>query len=167
MSVAVANQVSGHNGQLTGVSGARNETFGYDANGNRNPTGYTVGTGNQITTDPAGNTLNYLGGNLSTKTDSSGNVWTYTFDFHNRLTQVVEKNSGGTTIFTENMTYDVFGNLIGDKVNGTQQRWTVFDGPAKVWTCHYDLDGNLTRVVPPVGVSCHPQISQISQIQSG
>src|SRR6516164_5865852 len=117
-----------HAGQLTGVSGAHNETFGYDGNGNRNTTGYTVGTGNQITTDPAGNTLNYLGGNLSTKTDSSGNVWTYTFDFHNRLTQVVEKNSGGTTIFTENMTYDVFGNLIGDKVNGTQQRWTVFDG---------------------------------------
>src|SRR6516165_5790833 len=116
MSVAVANQVSGHAGQLTGVSGAHNETFGYDGNGNRNTTGYTVGTGNQITTDPAGNTLNYLGGNLSTKTDSSGNVWTYTFDFHNRLTQVVEKNSGGTTIFTENMTYDVFGNLIGDKV---------------------------------------------------
>src|SRR6516164_9080599 len=117
-----------HAGQLTGVSGAHTESFGYDSNGNRNSSGYTVGTGNQITTDPAGNTLNYLGGNLSTKTDSSGNVWTYTFDFHNRLTQVVERNSGGTTIFTENMTYDVFGNLIGDKVNGTQQRWTVFDG---------------------------------------
>jgi RHS repeat-associated protein len=41
---------------------------------------------------------------------------------------VVEKNSGGTTIFTENLTYDVFNNLIGVKVNGTQQRWTVFDG---------------------------------------
>src|SRR6516164_7333977 len=88
-----------HAGQLTGVSGAHTESFGYDSNGNRNSSGYTVGTGNQITTDPAGNTLNYLGGNLSTKTDSSGNVWTYTFDFHNRLTQVVERNSGGTTIF--------------------------------------------------------------------
>jgi len=63
-----------------------------------------------------------------TKTDSSGNVWTYTFDFHNQLTQVVEKNSGGTTILTENMTYDVFGNLIGLAVNGTPERWTVFDG---------------------------------------
>jgi RHS repeat-associated protein len=117
-----------HAGQLTGVSGAHTESFGYDSNGNRNTTGYTVGTGNQITTDPAGNTLNYLGGNLSTKTDSSGNVWTYTFDFHNRLTQVVEKNSGGTTIFTENLTYDVLGDLISTKVNGTVQRWTVFDG---------------------------------------
>src|SRR6516165_2745523 len=34
-----------HNGQLTGVSGARNETYTYDANGNRNMSGYIYGTG--------------------------------------------------------------------------------------------------------------------------
>jgi RHS repeat-associated protein len=112
----------------------------YPANGNHNTAGYTVGTGNQISTDPAGNTFNYLGGNLGTKTDSSGNVWTYTFDFHNRLTQVVEKNSGGTTLLTESMTYDVFGNLISTKLNGTVQRWTIWDGSSP----YIDFNGSGT-----------------------
>jgi len=31
--------------QLTSASGARSESYAYDANGNRNATGYTVGTG--------------------------------------------------------------------------------------------------------------------------
>jgi YD repeat-containing protein len=70
-----------NSGQLTTVSGAHSESFGYDSNGNRNTTGYTVGNGNQITNDAAGNTLTYSGGNLATKTDSSLNVWTYTFVF--------------------------------------------------------------------------------------
>jgi RHS repeat-associated protein len=118
-----------HAGQLTSVSGAHNESFGYDKNGNRNTAGYFIGPTNEMTSDAAGNTLTYdKDGNLATKTDSSNNVWTYTFDVLNRLTQVVEKNSGGTTLLTENLTYDVFNNLISTSVNGTVQRWTVFDG---------------------------------------
>jgi len=118
-----------HDGQLTGVSGAHSESYSFDSNGNRNMASYIYTTGNEITADAAGNSFTEDDdGNVVTKTDSSGNVWTYTFDFHNRLTEVVEKNSGGTTILTESMTYDVFGNLIGLAVNGTPQRWTVFDG---------------------------------------
>jgi RHS repeat-associated protein len=131
-------------GQLTGVSGAHNESFGFDNNGNRNTTGYTITTGNRMTADAAGNTLTYdHAGNLATKTDSSGNVWTYTFDFHNRLTQVVEKNSGGTTILTENLTYDVNDNLISTSVNGTVQRWTVFDGKNPL--LDFNASGTLTQ----------------------
>jgi RHS repeat-associated protein len=41
---------------------------------------------------------------------------------------------------TEDLTYDVFNNLIGVKVNGTQQRWTVFDGQNP----YMDFDGSGT-----------------------
>src|SRR5437016_4961249 len=66
-----------HLGQLTGVSGARTETFGFDSNGNRNTTGYTTTTGNRMTADSAGSTFSYdQSGNLATKKDSAGNTWT-------------------------------------------------------------------------------------------
>ena len=34
--------------QLTGATGARSESYAYDANGNRNATGYTVGAGGTL-----------------------------------------------------------------------------------------------------------------------
>ena len=81
-----------------------------------------------MTTDANSASLTYdHNGNLATKTDGSGNVWTYSWDYRNRLTSVVEK-TGSTTILYEQMTYDVFNNLIGVTVGGTLQRSTVFDG---------------------------------------
>ncbi len=44
------------------------------------------------------------------------------------MTEAVEKTSGGVVENDEKFTYDVEGRLIGVNVNGTQQRWTVFDG---------------------------------------
>jgi len=123
-----------HDGQLAGVSGAHSETYSYDSNGNRNMASYIYTTGNENTADAAGNSFTEDDdGNVVTKTDSSGNVWTYTFDFHNRMTQVVEKNSGGTTIRTENMTYDVFGNLIGLAVNGRRSAGRCLMERTRTW----------------------------------
>jgi YD repeat-containing protein len=38
--------------QLTSVTGARSESYDYDANGNRDSAGYTVGTGGTLTASP-------------------------------------------------------------------------------------------------------------------
>ena len=113
-------------GQLTSVTGAETFTYSTDNNGNRTGGSTTITTGNEMANDAAGDTFTYdHNGNLATKVDTSGDTWTYTWDYRNRLTKVVE--SGNATL-TENLTYDVFGNLIGVSVGGTQQRWTVFDG---------------------------------------
>jgi len=42
----------------------------------------------------------------------------------------VEQTTSGTIITTTTivLAYDVFNNLIGESVNGAQQRWTVYDG---------------------------------------
>ncbi|WP_406698435.1 hypothetical protein V5E97_06150 [Singulisphaera sp. Ch08] len=58
-----------------------NESFDYDANGNRNTSGYATGTGNQQTSD---GTYTYAyddEGNLASKTEiSSGDQTLYTWD---------------------------------------------------------------------------------------
>jgi YD repeat-containing protein len=38
--------------QLTSVTGARSESYDYDANGNRDSAGYTVGTGGTLSASP-------------------------------------------------------------------------------------------------------------------
>jgi RHS repeat-associated protein len=114
--------------ELTGVTGAQAANYSYDLNGNRSMTGYQTGSDNTLTSD---GTFSYTydhAGNMLTKTDSSGNVWTFTWDNRGRLAQVVETNSSQQVVMTEVLTYDVNNNLISVSVNGTVQRWTVYDG---------------------------------------
>ena len=125
-------------GQLTGVTNpltSVNNSYSFDANGNPNGSGQNTTTGNELTSDGSVSYTYDHNGNLSTKsyTDSGTSyVWTYHWDFRNRLTQAVETESnattGATTALSEQMTYDVLGNLIGESVNGTPQFWTVYDG---------------------------------------
>jgi RHS repeat-associated protein len=119
-----------NDGQLLTVRGSETYTYGFDTNGNRDTSGYTVTIGNQLTTDAAGDvSMTYdADGNLTGKTDAGGNVWTYAWDYRNRLQNILEKTSGGTTLLYETITYDVFNNAIGVTVGGTLQRSTVFDG---------------------------------------
>ena len=56
--------------QLTGSSGASDDSYGYDANGNQNSTGFTTGAGNEMTNSP-GVTYTY---------DNDGNMITATTD---------------------------------------------------------------------------------------
>jgi RHS repeat-associated protein len=115
-------------GELTAVGGARSENYSYDLNGNRTMSGYTTGTGNRLTGDGT-YTYSYDNeGNLVSKTRlSDSEQWTYTWDYRDRLTQVVEKNSSGTTITNDVFTLDVENRRIGKSTNGTQT-WFAYDG---------------------------------------
>ncbi len=132
-----------NSGQLTGVSGARTETYSFDPNGNRNMTGYVTAASNEMTSDAAGNTYSYdHAGNRTGKTDTSGNVWVFSWDYRNRLTEVTETNSSHTLVLDEKLTYDVNDNLISTKVGSTVQRWTVFDGKNPL--LDFNASGSLT-----------------------
>ena len=62
----------------------------------------------------------------STQT-STGDVWTYSYNFRNLMTGAVEKTSGGTVLAQVTYTYDALDNRIGMDENGTQT-WTLYDG---------------------------------------
>ncbi len=66
----------------------------------------------------------------STQT-STGDVWTYTYNFRDLMTGTVEKNSSGTILAQVTYTYDALDNRIGMDENGTQT-WTLSDGPDPV-----------------------------------
>jgi RHS repeat-associated protein len=121
-----------NNDQLTGVTHTNdafaNESFTYDANGNETGTGYTTSTGNEQTASP-GNTYTYdADGNMITDTiTSTGDVWTYAYNFRGQMTGAVEKTSGGTVLAQVSYTYDALGNRIGMDENGAET-WTLYDG---------------------------------------
>jgi RHS repeat-associated protein len=109
--------------ELTSASGSRTESYSYDSGGNRNSTGYTTQTGNELTASP-GYTYTYDNeGDLSAETSTSTHVVTsFTYDYRNRLTSVT---TGGTVVAT--YTYDGLDRRIGADDNGAQI-WTVYDG---------------------------------------
>ncbi len=125
-----------NNNQLTSVSHTNasfaNESFTWDANGNQTGSGYTTTTGNEQTASP-GYTYTYdADGNMITATQTStGDVWTYGYDFAGQMTSAVEKNSSGTTLASVTYTYDALGNRIGMDENGTQT-WTLFAGSTPI-----------------------------------
>jgi RHS repeat-associated protein len=121
-------------GQLTSAAGTLNGSsysvsYSYDKNGNRNMTGYTTGTGNELTSDGTNNYTYDNEGNTLTQTNiATGSVTYFTWDYRNRLTEVQVKDSHGNLLNDEKFTYDVNNNRIGVSLNGTQQSRTVFDG---------------------------------------
>ena len=75
-----------------------NESYSYDASGNRTMTGYQTGTDNRLTSDGTYTYEYDKEGNRTTRTNTTTYAVTeYTWDYHNRLTQVTEKDSMGTT----------------------------------------------------------------------
>ncbi len=119
-------------GQLTGVSGARSESYSYSLNGNRTMTGYVTGTANRLLSDGAYNYTYDNEGNMLTKTRiSDGQRTEFTWDYRNRLTKVVVKDSSGNVLAEQDNTYDVFDRRIGVFTNNggtTSQLYTVYDG---------------------------------------
>jgi YD repeat-containing protein len=108
-------------GQLTGVDASGgtcgatgcDESFSYDVNGNRTMTGYATGTGNRLTSDGAYNYTYDDNGNMLTKTRiSDSQKHEFTWDYRNRLTQVLLKNSGGTILQQSDFTYDALNRRI-------------------------------------------------------
>jgi RHS repeat-associated protein len=116
-------------GELTRVTGARTETYTYDAQGNRtSANGQTYGApgpGNRLTTDGVYSYGYDAEGNLTTKTllSDSTKVTTYTWDYRNRLTEVQTPTAQDDTFI-----YDIFDRRIGKSVNGGTTRWTAYDG---------------------------------------
>jgi RHS repeat-associated protein len=129
--------------QVTAASGGINETFGYDSGGNRNTTGYTTGAGNEMTAS-SGYTYDNVGNTISKTQTSTGNVWTYSYDYHNRMTAAVEKNSGGTTLAQVSYTYDALGRRIDVNVSGGSNTWTVFNGSSADANPYADYSGSGT-----------------------
>ena len=114
-----------------------NESFGYDAVGNRNTTGYTTQAGNRLTAD---GTYTYAyddEGNLSVKTEvATGDQTVYTWDHRNRLTGV-DLVVGATTTAVARYTYDALDRRI-KAVSGGATRWTAYDGISAI----LDFDGS-------------------------
>jgi RHS repeat-associated protein len=114
--------------ELTAVGNARNESYSYDLNGNRNYGSYARGPGNELTADGTYTYAYDKEGNLTSKTRlSDGENWSLTWDYRNRLTQDVEKTGAGATVTNDVFTYDVLDRRIGKSVNGAQS-WFAYDG---------------------------------------
>lgn len=118
------------------------EKFTYDEVGNRQ-TGpgtkdinYQYNAANQLT---ASNILNYGYDNFGNQTNwtfpnSANKAWTLTWDFQNRLTQMVRTNGANTQ--TVSMKYDPFGQRIEKKYT------TYINGVTKNDKWNYVYDGN-------------------------
>jgi RHS repeat-associated protein len=122
--------------QVTAVSHSyqANENYSYDSNGNRTNTGYSTGTNNRVTSDGTYNYTYDAAGNLTRKTTISGGAYvTYTWDYHNRLTDVSFYTSGGTLTKHDHYTYDVNDRLIGKQLDPTgggsytSAQWFTYD----------------------------------------
>ncbi len=125
--------------QLTGATGARNESYSYDLNGNRTMPGYQTGPDNRLVSDGTYNYTYDNEGNTLTRTRiSDGQVTTFTWDYRNRLTEAVVRDAQGNVLDDEKFTYDANDHRIGVWANGAQQSWTVYDGD----TPYLDFDGS-------------------------
>jgi RHS repeat-associated protein len=95
-----------------------NESYSYDANGNRTMSGYTTGVNNQLLND---GTYSYEyddEGNRTKRTnDTTGDVTEYEWDFQNRLTKVTERDESDATTLVVEYRYDVFDRRISRAVD--------------------------------------------------
>ncbi len=132
-------------GQLTeaNYSGQPDESFSYDANGNRESstahgTAYETETGNRLATD-GDHAYEYDGeGNLVLKTKlvtdddgQAGETTEYQYDHRNRLVAVTIKSSGGIILDEVTYTYDALGRRIARSENGETIHF-VYNGD-NVW----------------------------------
>jgi choice-of-anchor C domain-containing protein len=125
-------------GQLVDAafSGQDDESFVYDANGNRKSSvvgtdsrTYTTGPANQLSSDSVYR-YEYDGeGNLKFKIRiSDGQVTENFWDHHNMLVKVEERSASGIVLKTVEYRYDANGQRIAEIVNGTITLRAVFDG---------------------------------------
>lgn len=117
--------------QLTGAdhSFQPDESYSYDANGNRTGGGHQTGSDNRLLNDGTFR-YEYDGeGNRTKRIHNSTNASTeYTWDFRNRLTKVVEKNGSGQTTGTVEYVYDVFNQRILRAEGGSSRQYAVSNG---------------------------------------
>jgi RHS repeat-associated protein len=136
-----------NNDQLTSVthtnSSFASESFSYDTNGNRNSSGYSTGTDNELTSDGTYTYTYDNDGNLISKTQiSTGNKTLYTYDYHNRLTEV-DSVVAGVTMTLATFTYDALDRRIGMK-EGSTTTWTLYDGMGTDLLLDFNASGTQT-----------------------
>ena len=103
-------------GELTSVSNP-NQNYSYDATGNRTTAGSQTGPYNRLLSDGTYTYTYDNDGNVTSRTDiATGATDEYTWDYRNRLTQVVSKDSSGNVIQVVTYTYDVNDERIGKQV---------------------------------------------------
>jgi RHS repeat-associated protein len=113
-------------------------TWSFDKEGNRNSTGYSVTTGNELSSDGTWNYVYDNAGNTIQKTNiSTGAVWLYSYDNRNQLVEADHKpSSSGTIDYKEVYTNDVFGNRIA------QSAYPTGSGTPTITHFAFDPDGN-------------------------
>ncbi|MFO0903211.1 MAG: RHS repeat-associated core domain-containing protein [Pirellulales bacterium] len=108
--------------QLTGADHdyQSDESYSYDANGNRTMSGYDTGDNNQLLED---GTYSYEyddEGNRTLRTNLTTSETTeYEWDYRNRLTRVTDKDAYGSTTQVVAYTYDAFNRRIARAVDTT------------------------------------------------
>ena len=137
-------------GQLTNADHETqsDESYEYDAAGNRVNNGSVIGPDNRVLSD---GTFTYSydnEGNLTRKTTiATGEYTEFEFDPRNRLVRATTKSAGGIILEEVTYTYDVFNRNIartvdrdGAGANSAQTTFTVYDG-ANAWA-DFDAAGD-------------------------
>ncbi|MEZ6061267.1 MAG: RHS repeat-associated core domain-containing protein [Planctomycetaceae bacterium] len=139
-------------GQLTAAdysSGASvaDQTFQYDENGNRTDPGFVVAANNRIESDGTYNYAYDNEGNLIRRTQiGSGDYTEFTWDYRNRLTQVEQFDSTGTSQSFATYTYDALNRRIRKDVDGIVTA-TVYSFDA-AWADFDDAKNVTARYLP-------------------
>ncbi len=125
-------------GQLTSANHVTqtDETYNYDANGNRQAAGLTIGTNNQVLADSTYAYLYDAEGNLIRRTaTATGSYTVYQYDHRNRMTDATNYTSAGTVTQDVDFAYDVFDRRITKTVDADGA------GPLAPVTTHTVYDG--------------------------
>ena len=140
--------------QLTGATYTYlpNESYGFDAAGNRTNSGYTTGTDNRLSSDGVYNYIYDNEGNRTRRTKISDNTVTdTTYDHRNRLTSVTERATvGGAATKVVNYVYDLYNRLVsksldpdGDGAQPVQNWYYAYDGSEMVLRFNGSAASNL------------------------
>jgi len=115
-------------------------------------TGYSTTTGNRLTADGTYTYAYDNDGNMTGRTKTSnGEITTFTWDYRNRLTEVLIKSSGGTTLQDDKFTYDVENRRIGKNTLSGGQGWTGYEGANPI--DDFNSGGSLTyRYLYGIGI---------------
>jgi RHS repeat-associated protein len=128
------------------VTQAGSTGYSYDANGNRNNSGFVTGPDNLLQTATIGGvTWNYTydleNNRIKATQGSSAPTWTYTYNLANQMTSAEERaTDGGTVLIHVNFAYDVNRQLVQTAVTvGTGGVTDYARDRGQVWA---DLDGS-------------------------
>jgi RHS repeat-associated protein len=139
------------------------EAYIYDASGNmvssQRITGTVIGTNNQIT-QTGQSVYNYdKEGNVTQRIDNAAHqVYDYTWDDRNRLTEVVMKDFSGNVVSTAAYTYDGLNRRVAEAIDGyypshtSTTRYFVYDGSAVLME-FLDPDGAAGAAAPAPAVA--------------